>query len=251
VTEPPLEHKSAVRGQILRREALLPATVDDMYQLFSRYFEAHERSVFEADLAGKDAVILLRSGARIVGFSTVRIDHMRAAGEEIAVLVSGDTIIDRDYWATGELERCWLQVALEARQRLERPLYWLLICSGYRTYRYLPTFFRSFWPRPDQPTPPDAQARLDAIATQVYGERYSGGIVRLQGGFLREGVSPVDERHLRNAHVAFFVQANPGHARGDELACIALIDESNFTSGGRKVLARHRSVDDLRHGARQ
>jgi hypothetical protein len=170
----------------------------------------------------------------------VRIAEVSIAGVELAVLVSGDTIVDRKHWGAGVLEPCWLRLALDVNREISGPLYWLLICSGYRTYRYLPTFFREFWPRYDIPTPPADQELLDAVARVEFGERYQNGIVRLKGGYLREEVSPVDERQLRNPHVAYFVNANPGHVCGDELACITLIDESNFTKAGSKVLRRLR-----------
>jgi hypothetical protein len=38
---------------------------------------------------------------------------------------------------------------------------------------------------------------------------------------VREGVAPVDAFVLANPHVRFFVERNPGHADGEELACLA------------------------------
>jgi hypothetical protein len=229
-----------VRGRIIDRRALGARTADAMYALHARYFADHNRAGFDADLAGKDRVILMYAGQELVGFSTIQVSRESVAGRGLAVLFSGDTIVDRDYWGAGELERLWLVNALEVLERFAMPLYWLLICSGYRTYRYLPVFFREFWPRWDVPTPPAMQSVLDTLAGRRFGSRYRNGVVHIGGGCLREGVSPVDPARLRNPHVAFFVEANPGHVRGDELACITHITPSNLTRAGLRVLRQVR-----------
>ena len=50
---------------------------------------------------------------------------------------------------------------LDARPRAE--FYWFLISKGYKTYRFLPLFFREFYPRHDAPTPAWAKEILDAL----------------------------------------------------------------------------------------
>ena len=59
-------------------------------------------------------------------------------------------------------------------------LYWLLLTSGFRTYRFLPVFFRSFYPRCDAQTSKTAADLLDAIAFERFGSRYDvrTGVVR-------------------------------------------------------------------------
>ena len=53
----------------------------------------------------------------------------------------------------------------------------------------------------------------------------STGIIRNSGAheYVRAGVAPVSESALRNRHVRFFVEHNPNHATGDELACLAVV----------------------------
>jgi len=41
---------------------------------------------------------------------------------------------------------------------------------------------------------------------------------------------------MDDPHVAFFVRRNPGHARGDELACLCELNESNLTRAGRRMV---------------
>ena len=228
--------RGIARSRIVDSREVAATTRDAMFALLSCCFEDHPRHVFEADLAGKDRVILLERDGELVGFSTVRVDRERLQGREVGVLFSGDTVVHPAHWGSPEMQRGWLTTALAARDDLGLPLYWLLICSGYRTYRYLPVFFREFWPRHDQPTPPAIQGLVDSLAVRRFGARYRDGVVRLPGGRLREGVSPIESRRLRDRHVAFFDRVNPGHHRGDELVCLTEVAPENFTRAGAKVL---------------
>jgi hypothetical protein len=41
---------------------------------------------------------------------------------------------------------------------------------------------------------------------------------------------------MDDPHVACFAARNPGHARGDELACLCELTESNLTRAGRRMV---------------
>ena len=63
------------------------------------------------------------------------------------------------------------------------------------------------------------------------------GIVRFRrANPLRPGVAEVTERRLRDPLVEFFIRMNPGHAQGDELACLVPISRSNLTPAGLRML---------------
>jgi hypothetical protein len=48
-------------------------------------------------------------------------------------------------------------------------------------------------------------------------------------------VARVDAARLQDPHVAFFVQRNPRHAEGDELACLTRVHPDNFTAAGQRM----------------
>lgn len=232
---------SALRPQLRcesrPRSGLDAATKDAMFQLLCRHFDAVERSVFEADLAEKDRVLLLpdESGA-LRGFSTLRVWEDSTRG--LTVIFSGDTIVDQAAWGSPALARGWLEAAMAVLDQASGPVWWLLICSGYRTYRFLPLFFREFWPRFDAETPESARALMDGLASGRYGDLYNNGVVRMaQGARVRPEVGGLTEARLSNPHVAFFAAANPGHVHGDELVCLTRVDPANFTAAALRVLA--------------
>jgi hypothetical protein len=214
---------------------------DQMFSLMVTYYVNVDRHVFEADLRDKQWVILLIEGARneIRGFSTQVLLDGESGNER--VLFSGDTIVDRNYWAKNELARAWGRFALSLIDSHPTcDLYWFLIAKGYKTYRFLPLFFHEFYPCVDIMK----SARLKQLATQVALNRFptrfseqSGIIVADHHACcLRSGVADISPQRLRDPHVRFFVEQNPGHAHGDELCCLAPLTRENFTSAARRVI---------------
>jgi len=205
----------------------------EMYALFESYFAGTARARFESDLAEKDGVILLRDRDRICGFSTFKwIDD-----GDIVAFFSGDTIVDREYWGETVLSRMWAKIAFAKADQTDRKVYWFLISSGYKTWRFLPVFFREFYPNPETPTPVPVQALIDNLGAHKFGDEYANGIVRFRNATpLRRGVAEITEERLRDPLIAFFARANPGHASGDELACLTEVSRANLTRVGQRML---------------
>jgi hypothetical protein len=159
----------------------------------------------------------------------------------VKVLFSGDTVIDKSHWGSMALPVAWgrLMLSLLAAQ----PgviFYWLLTSKGYKTYRFLPVFFREFQPCYNAEPTPSEKKLLRSVAVHRFGTRYdaAAGILRAEPGNqrLREGVAELDSRRLRDPHVAFFQQRNPRHAQGDELVCLARFHPDNLNPYIRRQL---------------
>lgn len=219
---------------------------DQMFALMEQYYAGMKRESFESDLDEKDWVIeLVEPTTREVrGFSTQRVITVQVDGRPIRALFSGDTIVDRGCWGQSALAQAWGELALGLIQSDEpRQLFWFLISKGYKTYRYLPVFFREFYPRYDLVTPDWARRILDGLGRTKFPTLYDAqtGIVRAahDGCRLRRGVAEIGPERLRDPHIRFFRERNPGHRWGDELCCIAPITRENFT------LAANRPLRDL------
>lgn len=223
------------------RAELCESEIRAMFALFCENFDGATPDLFKRDLSNKDWVILLRDieSSCIQGFSTLALYEATVCGQHLSVVYSGDTIIRPAFWGTPELPHAWIKTVLEKSAHMPQPLYWLLISSGYKTYRFLTVFYKEFYPRYDKPAPPEQQTILDHLAAERFGLDYHRdlGIVRFTNGAtpLREGVAEVTAERLQDPHIAFYVARNPGHAHGDELVCLTQIHPDNFTTAGRRM----------------
>lgn len=226
-----------------------------MYTLLAGYFANVTQSHFEADLAEKESVVLLTDAAtgQIQGFSTLMQLHVTVDGQPIVAFFSGDTIIHHDYWGEAELPRLWGRHVFSLAETMsEVRAYWFLISSGYKTYRFLPVFFREFYPTYTRSTPPAIQSIIDALAGAKFPAEYEPerGIIRFtQAAPLRPGVAEITDRRLKDPHVAFFAAANPGYANGDQLPCLVELTRSNLTAAGRRMLGEEGRLEGWQAGS--
>src|SRR5262245_44197881 len=175
-TSPRCDGSRRLVGSAVPHTAITLEERRQMFALLREHFAGTDRDRFEADLREKDTVILLRDAGSngIQGFSTLMQMAARFDGRDVVAFFSGDTIIDRDYWGESTLSRMWGQVVFGEADRIaaERPgtaVYWFLICSGYKTWRFLPVFFREFYPCADRPAPPHVRGLLDTLAARKFG----------------------------------------------------------------------------------
>lgn len=236
------------RSSLIAPRAVKVVTLDAtqreaMYALYARYYEAASRERFLADLADKRYVVLLHDhAATLQGFSTLAAYQREFDGRTVGVLFSGDTVVDAQHWGQQALAFAWLRLAgrLKARSP-EQPLYWLLISKGHRTYRFLSAFAREFWPAFDRPTPPRIQALMNVLAGERFGDDFdaTAGLIRFaeSRGHLREPFATVSAAHRRLPEVAFFLQRNPGYARGDELVCLCELAADKLRPLGRRIFS--------------
>lgn len=237
-------------GWVCDVAALMPGEREQMYALLEAYFVNVTRTQFEQDLSEKEWVLLVAdtSTGHLQGFSTLMLLQTVVTGRPVVAFFSGDTVVDRAYWGETLLSRLWALHVFGLADRIRRnqpetQVYWFLISSGYKTYRFLSTFFREFYPVYDRPLPLAIRQTRDALALLKFGMAYQPerGVVRLPGATpLRQGVADITEQQLSDPHVAFFVAANPGHVDGDELACLAEIGPANLTPAGRRMLGLSR-----------
>ena len=216
--------RTGLEGTVVRVSTLDEATRSRMWGMFSSAYTGTTEDVFRRDLAEKRKVILVRDRhGDLQGFSTLTWWKGRHEGRPFVALFSGDTVLERAYWGDGALQRAFLRTCLvRSLANPLRPVYWFLISKGYKTYLLLSRHVPEHWPRRDRPTPTWEASLIDRLARDRFGAHWDPvrGIVRLpDGGHVRPGVAPADAASS-DPDVAFFLSANPGHADGDELACL-------------------------------
>lgn len=223
-------------GQLVRVAEIGAGRRDEMYALMDAYYENMDPATFNSDLDQKEWVIQIVDSAsnELKGFSTQMLIHMLVDGRSIRALFSGDTIVESDRRGQQKLFQVsgWFSLRLMDAYP-DDELYWFLTSKGYKTYRFLPLFFREFYPRFSTDVPSRYKAVIDSLAIHIAPSRYDSqaGILRADpaGYRLRPGVADITADRLRDQHVRFFAEANREHARGDELCALAPLTPTNFT----------------------
>ena len=238
----PTQISGRLNGSIVRPHNLTSLQCQQMFQLLQTYFDNVRLTDFKKDLAEKEWVVVLsdtQSGV-VQGFSTLMRLNTNIDGQAIIALFSGDTIIHRDYWGETELPRLWGKHVFDlADAEPDARVFWYLISSGYKTYRFLPVFFKDFYPNHKTATPPPIKQILDRLGDLKFPGEYNPetGIIRFKKAVpLRDGVAEVTPQRLKNRHIAFFINTNPGHAEGDQLACLVELRRDNITAAGQRML---------------
>lgn len=242
-----------MHNRLVRVEELAMCDRAAMFQLLNAHFANVRLDVFNADLASKNWVILLNDGetGALKGFSTLLMYQTEFNGELFSVVYSGDTIMDPSAWNSFALSRAWINAVNTLRAIYPfGKLYWLLISSGYRTYRFLPVFWKEFYPRYDQSTPESTAALMQFLATQQFGSAYdsASGIVRFSHPHqLKGGLHGIPAERLQDPHIHYFNQQNPGHINGDELVCLTEICADNLTRAGKRMWFAQSSSSSSSH----
>jgi hypothetical protein len=238
----PLNEILQVRAaRLVSREQLTQHDMGRMYRLLCEYFVGVTIEQFQRDTAEKNWVILMEQSERLVGFSTLLAYETWIDGQVYSVIYSGDTIVATDAWKSSTLARSWIESVATLRELCPRgPYLWLFITSGFRTYRFLPLFWREFFPRFDQKTPAHWKRLIDCLAKERFQEHYDPvtGVVRFQNPQrLRGSLAEIPAGRKTDPHIAFFSSGNPGHIMGDELVCITELSPHNLTTAGRRMAA--------------
>jgi hypothetical protein len=222
----------AINAEICPVTNISKPEVDELFALFQTAFQASRRG-FQKDLEEKDFLLRVRSDEGLQAFSTLKLYYPEPG---VRLLFSGDTFSAETARSGHHLPTRWAQfVFAELPHQPGMEDYWLLLCSGYRTYRILPTFFKTYVPSAD--SHPRLKERLDRWAAQLFCERYQEGVVKPRWPTPLHFPEPPPRLEV-DPHVRFFSQANPGYSQGDELACLIPLERANLRPGGQRLAQR-------------
>ena len=225
-----------LNSMVLKAKELTPERIDAMYAIMEVYYGNTSQSVFIGDLKKKQDVVLLLDGQNdIRGFTTLAVFPY---DERTQLLYSGDTIVEKEYWGRHGLPQAWLGNAVMYAEKFDGATYWFLLSKGYKTYKYLNTFFNKYYPRVDIETPAEIQRIIDTFAKRQYGDKYCGGVWVAGSDHLKGEYDHTREVAARDGNTAFFLDKNPGYIKGDELVCLCEISVDNLNRMGRRVLGR-------------
>jgi hypothetical protein len=236
---------SPLKGAIARREELSESQRAQMLALMQLCYAGVSAERFMLDLEEKQYVILLslRRTGELVGFSTLRVAEDRMGGRPVELVYSGDTVIHPDHWGQKELQVQFARFTAWRRLRRPlRPLLWLLLSGGYKTYLLSVNNFPRTIPRHDWDAPEERVTFMRELASRWFGLQYDAerGVLRFEQQHyrVRDGVAPIDRAAAAHPHIAFFASCNPGHVNGEELVCLTEVRLRDLARSVGRILVK-------------
>ena len=214
---------------------------DQLFRLLGSHCANVKQACFDRDLDEKQFVLMGRvlAGGAIRGFCTFREVDIAVESETVRVIVTGDTLLALEDWASGRAVRSWWQHMQFLAGRTKAPVYWVSFLESHRVYRLLGGLFESYFPRAGVELPARERHIRDTIAAMKYPGEYDAASAVIK---------PVQPTPVCAERVAaatamghdpasrYFVAANPGYLRGEYLVCIADLSERNWTRLARRML---------------
>ena len=243
-SHPQAEKKQSTRhlsARIIAISRLNQSTREAMFSLYNQYYEATAQEQFFTDLENKDQVIVLYDNEQQVrGFSTLKLFDYHYNEQHCQIIFSGDTIIHHKFWGDQSLAFSWLRWAGKVKAlHPQRPLYYLLIVKGHRTYRYLQAFTHQYYPHWQQTTPTATKQLMNQLGKTLFSQYYQAekGIIHFptSHGQLRAQWAEPSVQALSRPEVQFFLQQNPDYRLGDELLCFTELCAANLRPLIRRV----------------
>jgi hypothetical protein len=213
-----------------------------MLMLYLNHYDGCTEAQMLADLSDKREAIILYFSSEIVGFTTIQVYEREWLNQQIRIVYSGDTVVDRAHWGQQTLANHWIsRIAQIKFERPELPLYWFVIIKGHRTFKYLPTFGKSFYPHWSIDRS-DLKPLADHLALDKFGDLYNckTGIVEYDEsqGHLKKEIAHPTKEEMNKESVRFFLSRNPGYLDGHELVCICELEDENMKPFTKRVFRK-------------
>ncbi len=213
---------------VFKENQLSDELKEQMWQLYVENYNDVTRQEFEKDLKKKNKLFIGcdKHTKEFAGFSAMEFYTEYVNGKKISVIYSGDTMIKKQYWGQKGLHnRFYIEALKHKLTHLSTPLYWFMVCMGYKTYLIMAKNSLEYWPNYNKKTPEDNLQVLNTIAGNKFGNAYdpSLNIINTKGVgcTLDPSVARITKTVLEIPEVSFFIKRNPKYAEGAELANIS------------------------------
>ena len=219
-----------VKARVVPVATLTKVTQEQMYAIFSKYYNGVSWDQFLRDLTEKHDVIILVDSSKnlICGFSTLLWKYSIVNEKKVLGVFSGDTILEREYWGNPALGIKFLIYLFVLKLKNPfTPVYWFLISKGYKTYLLMAKNFPFSYPDYRRETPHFEKKLMEQYYSERLGSCYdpTTGIISYgdkETCRLKAAVPPItDEMKKRSPEIAYFENLNPYWNQGEELACLA------------------------------
>ncbi len=237
---------SLIKARYYSRYEIEEHQMEQMFALFQEYYDNASYSTFINDLNKKSGAFILmqRNNDKIVGFTTVLKMNMKLDNQKIVGIFSGDTIVSQNYWGNTANLQFSLFVYFLKQKLIHpfRPVYWLLISKGYKTYLLLANNFVNYHPcyyKQNQKLARITRTYAHKLFPENFDPELGILVFDKESQRLKQNVAEITEEMCRKEpKIKFFSEKNPKWMEGTELCCIGAFDLPTFLSYPFKYLKK-------------
>lgn len=227
------KNKKRLTSQFYEIKKVSVVQLLEMHKLFIQYYNNADFETFAKDMGKKTGVFILEDKIKkcIIGFSTWTEINLSHNGKEAIGIFSGDTVIDRSYWGNKCLQKNFATKLFTTKlKNPKKPVFWLLISKGYKTYLLLANNFLNFYPN-YQTHDKHLESLVDEYCNKLFPSAYCQETRLLDFGDsyqnLKDGVAGITvEMKDHNQDIRYFESLNPTWAKGTELPCVGEVSLS-------------------------
>ena len=231
---------------ICKTELLDEVSVNELYTFLRKMIDADitVKDFHHSVLLSYDSVVIARErkDGSLRGMALVGIDRKEINGVKFTLFRNGLNFFQNFYRGGPFLYYAYIYYILkELVLHPFTPLYVVGKAFSYKSYLHLCNAV-SCYPRHDSETPDFARQILNDFgeSVKVPHETYDRDTFVLKREFssLKTGIATVRPEDLNNPHIKFFVERNPGWARGHQLLMLGVLSWSDFFSVAWKALMK-------------
>tara|TARA_Y100001954_G_scaffold92887_1_gene101693 strand:+ start:4765 stop:5499 length:735 start_codon:yes stop_codon:yes gene_type:complete len=237
--------KQKLTYKLVKSNSINDRDINRMYSLMQENYDFILLENFKKDLIKKDYIgLLIDNNMTIQGFTTYAFNPNNYSNKKYNILFSGDTVISENFTGTQELTKGWGKtVGFFIKKYPEKKLLWYLMSKGYKTYLYLPFFFKKYYPALEESRNDQRLKKIiNEFSNLIYPDCWNEelGIIKF-----KKRLGQVKEKHIlksidkKNKHIDFFLEKNPGYINGDELVCMAEVDIDNLLRFPKMMLVNY------------
>lgn len=198
---------------------LMETTIQEMWRIYEPYYHYSAES-FRARIQKNTHYALYYEGARLVGFTGLRIQKINIERKRYLTVYFGQTVITDGVRGKGLINRTGLKIARKFwRSLLTRKVVFWADALTYRAYLVFAKNLIDCYPAAGQVLDRSMQCLRDFLGQSNYGERYcpQNGTVRKDTFLVADPQMMIRPDKLRDPDIAFFAQANPSYQEGSGL----------------------------------
>ena len=182
------------------------------------------------------------------GFSFIDKSCSQVNGRKCTLIKTGLSLFNAKYQGGPTLYYVLLYHSfMEMIKHPTVPVFLMGKSFSYKSYLMLVNLVTSAYPRYDAPAPDYIKAILHHFANteRLPGEEYdpTSFVLKREKSHVKKFVSLVTEKDLKNPHIKFFVENNPGWSKGHLMFCASPLTKSDLLKVFLKALKRSLGIN--------